>query len=167
MPSVFANSRGVVSRVSGQFRGGGVLPFAIRMDGMDVGGSSNATTRAIITQGTLMEEGIHQFNHTLQESIYVYSFGDWIGQIRVGGLAFAELCIQEASSVSNETGIEQVIRNYREHKLSTRGRPVILTFGVNNPFRAFLLGMNIEIVDPERMIAQWTYQFKAFPGRGD
>lgn len=160
MAAIFSHQRGSVVQVDGLVRSG-VLPFAIRMGNMDIGGVANQETKAIITQAALVEEGNFQFLHTLAETIYVYVFGDRIGELRVSGIAFSKLC-----GADDETGIEQVIRNYRQNKLSTRGGPVIVAYGTSTPFRAFLTGMTTDISDPEQMLTQWSFRFNTFPGRG-
>lgn len=160
MATFFSHQRGSVMRLDGLVQTG-AMPFAIRMSNMDIGGATNPETKAIITQAALVENGNYQLAHSLSDTIYLYVFGDRMGELRVSGMAFSKLCIGD-----EETGVEQAIRNYRDNRIAVRSSPVIVSYGSNNPFRAFLTGMSIDLVDPERMLAQWSYRFEAFPGRG-
>lgn len=159
MPSFFVQKPGTVVRV-GNPQQSGVLPFSIRMESLDVGGVVNPGSRAIVTQAAIVQEGNYQFLHTLADTIYVYVFGDKIGELRVSGVAFASLCQGEG------TGMDQIIDNYDKNKLSRRGSPVLVSYGAQKVFRAFLIGMSLEVTDPERILGQWAYRFKMFPGRG-
>lgn len=147
--------------LKGQVNNGGVLPFVVRMGGMDIGSVVNQQTKAIITQAAIVENGNYQFLHTLNETIYLYVFGDRIGELQVSGLAFSKLC-----PGGEETGMEQVIRNYRRNRVAELAAPVIVSYGAGQPFRSFLTGMSIDVADPERMIGQWSYRFNCFPGSG-
>lgn len=159
MATLFATRRGVVSRID--LRNGDVArPFAIRMNGIDAGTNVNPNTKMIITQAAIVQQGNYQFLHTLDETIFVYAFGDRIGDLQVSGIAFMKDCNSDTS------GIDAAINNYNKNKISARNSPVIVAYGANNPFRAFLTDMNVELADPERMLGQWTYRFKSFAGRG-
>lgn len=165
MPALFSHQRGTVVRLDSKISGG-PLPFAIRMHSMDVGSNRDINTRAIITQAAIVENGNYQFLHTLDETIYLYVFGDRIGELRISGVAFSQLCLSTGEEADDETGMEQVIRNYRDNRIAARARPVLVTFGADVPLRSFLTGMSVEITDPEQMLGQWSYRFNAFPGRG-
>lgn len=161
MPAFFSHIRGSVVRVTGLHKNtGGLLPFRIIMDGIDV---TSPNTRAIITQAGIVENGNYQFLHTLNETIYAYVFGDRIGELRVGGIAFAHPC-QSADFVGPQTdGIRQIIDNYRSNRIAQLGRPVQVSFG-STDYRGFLVGMNIDIADAERNLGQWAFRFNTFPG---
>lgn len=155
MPAFFSHIRGSVVRVTGLHKNaGGLLPFRIIMAGIDV---TAPNTRAIITQAGIVENGNYQFLHTLNETIYAYVFGDRIGELRVGGIAFAHPCGGE------ESGMKQVIDNYRANRIAELGGPVQVSFGETD-YRGFLVGMNIDIADAERNLGQWAFRFNTFPG---
>jgi|JI9StandDraft_1071089.scaffolds.fasta_scaffold37713_2 hypothetical protein len=158
MPAFFAHKRGAVVRVTGQWQqAGGVLPFKIIMDGIDV---TDPDTRAIITQGGIIEQGNFQFLHTLNETIYAYIFGDRIGELRVSGVCFAHPCDSEVS------GMKQIIDNYRAKRIARLGGPVQVSFGEID-YTAFLVGMTLDVMDAERNLGQWAFSFNTFPGSQD
>lgn len=156
MATFFAHKRGSVVRVTGQYQqAGGELPFRIRMEGTDI---SARNTRAIITQAAIVERGNFQFLHTLNDTIYAYVFGDRIGELRVSGICFAHPCDAEQS------GMQQIIENYRTHRIAAKGGPVQVGFGESS-YHGFLVGMNLDVTDAERNLGQWTFSFNTFPGQ--
>ena len=162
MPAFFSHARGAVSRVDGLV-GQGVMPFRIQIANTGIGGAVNPTTRAIITQAAIVENGNFQFLHTLNETIYVYVFGDRIGELRVSGMCFANPCTFGRGAISGNTGMKQIIDVYQANRLAKLGGPVLTSFG-ETPYRGFLTGMTMEIADPERALGQWAFRFHTFPG---
>jgi hypothetical protein len=155
MAAFFAHKRGSVVRVTGQWQqAGGLLPFRIIMAGIDI---TAPNTRAIITQGAIVEHGNYQFLHTLNETIYAYVFGDRIGELRVSGICFAHPC------GGAQSGMKQIIDNYRAKRIAQLGGPVQVSFGEVD-YKGFLVGMNLDMADPERNLGQWTFSFNTFPG---
>jgi hypothetical protein len=155
MPAFFSHGRGRVARVTSLYtQAGGLLPFRIVMTDIDITGPS---TRAIITQAAIVENGNYQFLHTLNDTIYAYVFGDRIGELTVSGMCFADTCGVGTS------GMKQIIDNYRRNRIGAAGRPVQVSFGETS-YKGFLVGMNVDLADPEQMIGQWTYRFNTFPG---
>lgn len=155
MAAFFKHKRGSVVRVTAQYTTpGGLLPFRIIMAGMDI---TAPTTRAIVTQGGIVENGNFQFLHTLNETIYAYVFGDRIGELRVAGVAFAHPCDEQPS------GMKQIIDNYRAKRIAQTGGPVQVSFGEVD-YKGFLVGMTIDVTDPEYNLGQWALRFNTFPG---
>jgi len=154
MAAFFAHKRGSVQRVDSQATGGGLLPFRIIINGTDI---SSPNTRAIITSAGIVENGNYQFLHTLNETIYAYVFGDRIGELRVGGVCFAHPC------GGADSGMAQIIRQYRANRIAKLGGPVMLNFGEED-YKAFLVGMTIDVTDAERILGQWALRFNTFPG---
>ncbi len=156
MPAFFPQRRGQVVRVDTGHQAG-VLPFAIRMRNIDIGGAVNPTTKAIITQAGIVENGNFQILHALDETINATIFGDRIGEFRVSGIAFSSLCGQKGS------GMGQVIDAYVANRLSSLGGPVLVSLGTHS-YRGLLTGMTLDIVDGETQLGQWTYRFLTVKG---
>ena len=153
----FSHKRGAVSRVVSP-QGQGTSSFTIQMnlDGATTLGQGNA--KAIVTQAAIGNAGNLQFLHTLNQTIYVYVFGDRIGDLRVSGLAFAEPCR------TSGTGMQLIYKAYKDNRVAKKGGPVLVHFGDDLPLRAFLVGMSLEVADPETNLGQWSFLFKTFPG---
>jgi len=146
MPGFFAHGRGAVQRVPGPHRG--YVPFKLWVPG-------GALNRGIITQGTIEHEGNYQFLHTINDAVYVYVFGDRVGSLVVGGIAFGVPC-------GGGNGITEVILRYNQHRIAATGNPVIVGFA-DLAFPCFLTGFNVDTADPETHTAQWALRFNFFP----
>lgn len=157
MPAFFSQQRGTVVRVGNPANvPGGPTPFRIIVPELD--GITGFDASAIVTQGGIMERGGFQFTHTLAETIYAFIFGDRIGELRIGGICFANFCN------GKQSGMQQVLKAYHAHKLSVRGRSLPVDFG-GIIYKGFLTGCNLEVADPERNLGQWMMQFNTFPGK--
>ena len=159
MPAFFSHNRGSVVRVTSQHGdGGATLPFRIVMLGTDIGAE---TTRAIVTQAAVVENGNYQFLHTLNETIYAYVFGDRIGELRISGVCFTLPCTGPNGPTD---GIRQISDIYRRLRIAAPGgEPVRINFG-SIDYSGFLVGMNLDVVDAERNLGQWVFRFNTFPG---
>jgi hypothetical protein len=158
MPVFFANNRGQVVRVGGRSTLG-PSPLAIRLKGTDLGGQGgqNPNATAIVTQSKITAAGNTRIQHAADETIYAYTFGDRIGELQISGVCFARACF------NREPGKSQVLRIYRENRVAASARSVLLSIGTD-VFRALLVGMTLEVADPETELAQWGMRFMGLTG---
>lgn len=133
---------GVPSTVSG--------PFAL--DGWGGYGSF----RSIIGRASTAYSCNYQFMHTLGNSIYVYSFGDKVGQISVSGLAFNKGC------GASEIGLNSVRNYYQKNKLSVRSDPLKLTLG-GTTMLGMLVGIDDGTQDPSVPMFPFNLHFALIP----
>lgn len=155
MPVFFTHARGSVVQLQGQSHSpDGALPFTIQVQ--DMGIEPGRSGNLIVTQAAIIEKGNYQFLHTLNETIYVYVFGDKIGELRLSGVAFENPC-------HDVNGVQTILAMYRDHRLAEFGGPVTISLG-NDSYRGFLTGMSVDLIDPERLLAQWALRFHSFPG---
>lgn len=121
------------------------------------------SSRSIITRLTIAQQANFQFLHTLGGSIYIYVFGDRIGQITISGLSFGPDC--DAGNDS-EYGVERMLQWYNQNKLSARKDPVVVQIG-RTPIRGFVTGVTTDIVDAKTWISQYNLSLKVIPGRDE
>ncbi len=155
MPTVFPGRPGRVVVLQDD-AAAAVLPPLVTVDPS----LSFASRRALVTRVTVDEQTSHQFAHTLGGLVYLYVFGDRIGQMTISGLAVATC----GFSGGGEHGLVQSMRWYRENKLSRRQTPVrvlIETF----PITGFVTGFNADVVDHRLNLAQFTMQMAVLPER--
>jgi len=107
--------------------------------------------KSIITHITVAQATNHQFLHTLGNDIFIYVFGDRIGQIELSGFSFVENC-----GGGGRHGMELMLDYFEQNKLSARKEPMQILVG-QVPFQGFLTNMTNTVVDP----ATWLTQFKA------
>jgi len=107
--------------------------------------------KAIFTRVGVSEMGSYQFLHTLGRDIYLYVFGDRIGELTLTGIAFYDNCI----AANQKIGISHVIDWYRQNRVAKRASPVEVTIDPGTTFEAYLLAMRGQTINT----AQRMYQF--------
>jgi hypothetical protein len=115
--------------------------------------------KSIITRVTIAAQGNYQFLHTLGGDVFIYVFGDRIGQITVSGLAFDSTCGDADGSI----GMERVMSFYMANRVSERKTPMKLTIGVATTIKAYLVGMTGDVSDPKSKIWQYSMQLAMVP----
>ena len=123
-------------------------------------------TRINVTQNANMH-----FLHTLGNRVYVYAFGDRMGQIQLTGLAFAATSDHgesaSAGSSCAKAGLpyhsaKNVFTWYKINKASTRATPVIVTI-FDLTFQGFVVALNTDVIDPASQLVQWTITLATLP----
>lgn len=113
--------------------------------------------RSIITRLTISQQVNIQFLHTLGSLVYVYVFGDRMGQVTLSGLSFACDC---PSGV--DLGAERMLLWYKEHRASRRRTPIRVTIG-RVVIEGFVTGFTEDVVDPSVSLVQWGVTMQALP----
>lgn len=91
--------------------------------------------KSVITSVNLAGTTNHQVQHTLGERIFLYVFGDRIGSLEIGGLAFYDNCGAQAGQ---KIGMSNVIDYFNKAKLSQRAAPLKITLDSSSAFEAYL-----------------------------
>jgi hypothetical protein len=127
------NNRGRVTLLEG-------TPGAFQMEQWRTGGGNMFQFKSLITDVSIQEQGNYQFLHTLGNHIYLYIFGDRVGQLGVSGLSFWSGSLGSACDNNiMDLGIIRVINWYRQNRIVRRSSPIIVTLGTR-AFQAFLVG---------------------------
>jgi hypothetical protein len=152
MAEIFNNRPGIVAVLNTNATDDN--PFRVTIDGFPTGDQG----AVIITELAIQRAGNYQFLHTLKDLIYVYSFGERIGQIRASGLAFARLC-------NGVQGLESTLAYYEINRLENRADPISIVIGTSGAgrFRGFLTEVNLDVSRPDARMAQFGMQFHAMP----
>jgi hypothetical protein len=103
--------------------------------------------------------GNYQFLHTVNDFIYVYAFGDRVGELTVSGFGFVKPC-----PGANSAKLCNVYDFYQNNRIKEKG-DMSVTLGdcPNSTFWAFLTGMRLEIQDPQTLVGQWSLRFHIVP----
>lgn len=115
--------------------------------------------RSIITRVTCAQQVNLQFLHTMGRHVYVYVFGDRMGQVGLSGLSFAGACPGPAPA----HGIMGVFDWYRRNKASRRAEPVRINIGMRDNLDGFVTGFTFDTVDPATQMVQWNMTLAALP----
>lgn len=114
--------------------------------------------KSIITHITVAQATNHQFLHTLGNDIFIYVFGDRIGQIQLAGFSFVENC----DGGGGRHGMELMIDYFQRNKLSSRKEPMQILVG-QVPFQGFLMSMTNKVVDPATWLTQFQIDIAVIP----
>jgi hypothetical protein len=149
MASIFTPCEGGVLKVKNECASGGAVAV-IAVD--------NFATTAPITGFSLDISTNHQFIHTLDEFIYVYAFGDRVGELTLTGVAFfnqSAECDKDKVAAPND-----VYKYYLEKRLSQSLTPTQISInGDRVKLIGFLTGLRMEVPDPRLPIMQWSLRF--------
>lgn len=149
MAELFACKRGRVAVMEGCDG----VPGKIVLDGFE-------PLAAIITSPAVAQRVNVQFTPSLKESVYVYVFGDTMGQVVIAGVAFAARCEGE------ESGMEDVFNYYRDYRASQRKEPVSVTFGKES-ISGFLTDVNMSSRDPDLMTMNFQFSIRTLPRKAN
>jgi len=143
--SVFPVCDGVVSMVTincAQPNGGAI--FKISSPGLSLP----------VTGFSLDLSSNYQFQHSLNEFIYVYAFGERVGELILSGMGFLGACGNAAGK--NACG---ALKLYKDKSLGTSKKGTTITLGNCGTFWAFLTGLRIEVPKPDVLVAYWSMRF--------
>ena len=119
--------------------------------------------RSIITRVTLSHQGNFQFLHTIGNDVYIYVFGDRIGQATISGLSMVgEGSPGSPCTVSGQHGIEKVNDWYKENRVANKKAPIKLTIG-KTQIDGFVTAFSADLVDPATRIIQYNLQMVVLP----
>lgn len=152
----FGHTKGAVKRVNGPWRQSPTLRVA-------VGGWPNKARgglffTSICTQAGVVANGNFQFVHTINDTIFVYVFGDRIAELMISGTTFGEPCD------GRQPGIEEIFDLYERDRIAVQAKPLVVSLG-SRSFNAFLTGLSAEITDAETQLGQFSFRFKCFPAQ--
>ena len=100
-----------------------------------------------------------QFTHMLKRLIYVYVFGERLGDLQLGGVIFPRRC---AGPV--QPGHVHMQRYYDAFNLAATGRPIKVTVGALT-YEAFLIAHQIGTSDPVTSVGSFTLLLHKSPRR--
>ena len=92
MPVIIGTAPGSVAVINGP-----QTPLTVTIDGF-----TPTSTRAIITNFSITQRGGAQFLQTLEDFIYVYVFGDMMGNAQISGMFFAGACGQTVTLLEDK-----------------------------------------------------------------
>ena len=147
MSKMFQNNAGRIAIV----RGVG-LPAVISVQGFK-------PTMAMINHIAVSEGANVQIQPSLRRAIYVYSFGDKIGAVQVGGVAFIS---RGCPSGPSGDGTEDVFAFYAKNRVSRRLRHVNITLG-QTTFAGFLTKISMQSQKAEHRFFRYSLEFAAVP----
>lgn len=114
---------------------------------------------AIVTGMSLNLAANYQFMHSLDDFIYVYAFGERIGDLSLNGIGFVNACGDGADRMN----IMRLYEYYNENVSTGIVRPVdiTLTSGAKSAnLRGVLTAVRIDVVEENGIMGHWSLNFK-------
>lgn len=123
-------------------------------------GDTFPRTRVIITGVAINQKANVQFMETLRDRIYIYSFGDRLGDMQVMGLGL-KMC----DDTDEDSSVKDLDTFYQNNKASVLNSDIVITIDRVVTFRAFLLAMTTQLVNEEFRTVGFTLTLKVLPRR--
>ena len=161
MPSIFSTSQGTVMVVDATPNGGSPAElFQIQVEGANLGPEQIS---GIITSFSLTGDSNVQFSHSLRDVIYISVFGDKIGSMTLSGLLFLNspnTCGPAAYAAGG--GVRMFLSKFYELSVVDKSGPVKIALG-DVTVSAFVTSFQVQMIDPQFMLGQFTMQMAALP----
>jgi hypothetical protein len=148
MSELLVCRRGMVVKMEGH----GGIPGKVKLEGFE-------PLASIIIAPAIGQRVNVQFQTSLKKSVYVYVFGDQMGNVVIHGIAFAGLC------KGNDSGLKDVFNYYKEFRASVHDKPVTVTFG-EETISGFLMAMDMRSKDPDYMTVDFALTISSLPKEG-
>jgi hypothetical protein len=114
----------------------------------------------IVTGMSLSLAANYQFMHSLDDFIYVYAFGDRIGDLSFNGVGFVNACGGDTVRM----GILRLYEFYKTNSASEGGVKILnitLTSGSTSiSLRGVLTAVRIDVVEENGIMGYWSANFK-------
>lgn len=152
MPLIFEQNTGRVSAINDAVAAGSISLVSLIGDTR----VNYQVHNSIFTRVGISAGGNFQFLHTIANDVYVYVFGDRMGQVVLDGISFANKCQFSGSTVAQfnpglytyKHGIEEMMNWYEKNRLSARKDPVFVTIGRSKAFAGFITALTGNVQDP-------------------
>lgn len=106
----------------------------------------------------------HQFLHSLDNFIYLYAFGDRVGELTLSGMAFTGSCVQNngGGDISAAMGQCSILSYYKDNRVSNSAGTKVSKISLgscSNILYGFLTGMRLDMPNPSAPIVQWALRY--------
>lgn len=110
------------------------------------GGITFDMHRTIITRVGISMSGNFQTAHMFGNDVYVYVFGDRMGQAVIHGISFSQGC-ETGSNQQAETGFELLYKWYLDNRIAKKKSLCSITIGTQQNFRGFVVKLDGDAQD--------------------
>jgi hypothetical protein len=145
------------------------IPGSFRMRGpqdniINAGFTNNGISNSVVITGIASDQQANvQLSPSLREALYIYSFGDRIGNFRITGIAFLKACIGKFFTQPFE-GVIDVMNFYDRNSISNQVEPITISLG-DYSLNAYLVGRTFSTLSPETNMCEFNMTFAVPPKR--
>ena len=114
---------------------------------------------AIVTGMSLNLAANYQFMHSLDDFIYVYAFGERIGDLSFNGIGFVNACGDGADRMN----IMRLYEYYNTNVSTGVVRPIDITITSSTKsanLRGVLTAVRVDVVEENGIMGHWSLNFK-------
>ena len=147
MPDVFASNEGTVVRIPGNG-----FPAIVSVPNF-----TDQNDRVLVSSMGFSQGANVQFMHTLRDVIYVYSFGEKMGQIRINGMLFFRDCAGRGRQ-----SVPFLLQYYRNNSVSRNQTPIRVSLA-GSTLNGFLDGVNFGGFNQQFGFASFRLDFSSLP----
>ena len=151
MPDVFNSSFGQVVIITDP--NGVIMPGKVVLAGFE-------PQAALISGVKYNQSTNHQFQMSLEGSVYLYVFGDAMGSVMVNGIAFPSLCNGAGE------GLVEVFDYYRSNRASKNPEPIQVQIG-SETISGFLTALTVNgqtvAEEPEGFLSHYAFIINSLP----
>lgn len=160
MGDLFNSKPGFVAVIAGP----AVIPGRVKLSGFD-------TKTALISGIRVDQKTNQQFQLSLDRSVWLYVFGDQVGNVEVEGLAFPGMCetFKKDGTVNTERtagGVDDILEFYRQNRVSSSPKPISILLG-SNAISSYLIGLRTNAVsldeNPGGLFYRYTFLLSSVP----
>ena len=149
MSDIFNSSPGTAVIIPGT----NTVPGQVTISGFD-------PVAALISHVEYNANTNQQFQYALDSSVYVYVFGDLMGNVIVEGISLLSLCS------GTEGGLSEIFEYYNANRLSKNTTPVSVVVG-GDTITGFLTGIKVRssgtAQDQETPMHNWAFHIDTLP----
>ena len=102
----------------------------------------------------------HQFQYALDSSVYIYVFGDLMGNVIVEGISLLSLCN------GTQGGLNEILAYYSANRISKHPNPISVVVG-GDTITGFLTGLKVRSTgtaqDQETPMHNWAFHIDTLP----
>ena len=147
---VFYDNVGRLAVVSG-----GALPAVISVPGLRANG-------VLLTQVSCSQAANIQIQPSLARAVFIYAYGDRVGQMKISGSAFVGQFCGDGGRGSAMDGANSILQFYATNRVSATIAPLVITIGKTS-FSGFLHGVDLGTSDPTTRVFQWSMSLAMLP----
>lgn len=162
MPVIFAGNTGRVFAADDKVAQGSISLGNVTGVGGDLAGFGTGSLNTIITRIGVSSSGNYQFLHTIGNDVYVYVFGDRMGEITLHGLSFAQDC-NNGKNAQGPHGFERLFDWYQKSRLAVNPNPVTVRLGFKTIFKGFMTGITGDVNDSMTRTIQFQLTISLLP----
>lgn len=161
MTIIFQGNAGRVSHTKDN-----VAEGCISLGAIEVAGSNpfrgGEDVLSIITRVGVSAAGNFQFLHTIGNDVYLYVFGDRMGDITLHGLSFAGGTCGKGGE-QQQHGFEALFSWYTKNRIAVQKEPAKVTIGRDTTFTGFIIGITADAADPKTRMIQFQLTLSLLP----